>query len=553
MRSWMTAMPGEVVSCIGCHEKQNAASPNRKTIAARRPPSQIEPWYGPVRGFSFSREVQPVLDRYCVSCHDGTERDDGKTIPNLRGDRYKLIAYKNGVPEAKVFDAVQREELARKFGGVFDPSYIALRSYVRVGGLESDLRMLEPCEFHADTSELFQILNKGHYGVELDSESRDRLAAWIDLNAPCHGTWREVVGLERTKKEHLCRRKFSGLYSGIDEDPESYPEMARKTVEPIKPKQLAVEKFEVPEVAGWPFDADQADRRQAELALVNRSVDLGGGVMLDMVPVPAGIFVMGDADGCRDEQPPTAAKIEKPFWISRFEVTNEQYARFDSEHDSRFQDKGSWMFNEWDLGWTLNDPKQPVVHVSWKAAMAFCRWLSEETGLNVTLPTEAQWEWACRAGTNGPMFYGDLDADFSGFGNMADHTMRELVYDARDQYSPDLVPRDARFNDGKLVSSDVGLYRPNTWGLYDMHGNVWEWTRSTYMPYPYRADDGRNDTGDLGRKAVRGGSWYDRPRRCRSAFRLSYRPWQKVYNVGFRIIAQADEKTLLTAKIQPSQ
>jgi formylglycine-generating enzyme required for sulfatase activity len=83
---------------------------------------------------------------------------------------------------------------------------------------------------------------------------------------------------------------------------------------------------------------------------------------------------------------------------------------------------------------------------------------------------------------------------------------------------------------------DVGSYRPNAWGLYGMHGNAAEWTRSTYRPYPYREGDGRNEIANEGEKVVRGGSWYDRPKRCRSAFRLSYPEYQRVYNVGFRIV-----------------
>jgi len=88
------------------------------------------------------------------------------------------------------------------------------------------------------------------------------------------------------------------------------------------------------------------------------------------------------------------------------------------------------------------------------------------------------------------------------------------------------------------VTANVGSYKPNAWGLHDMHGNVWEWTRSTYRPYLYRPNDSRNDIGNTGRKVVRGGSWHDRPKRCRSAFRLSYPAWQKVYNVGFRVVVE---------------
>ena len=117
----MTAMPGETVSCVGCHEKQNSGPPNLKTIASRRQPSEIKSWHGPARGFSFSREVQPVLDKYCVSCHNGKVREDGRKIADLRGDQGKFIAYKNGDPKANVISGVSREELVKKYGGVFEP------------------------------------------------------------------------------------------------------------------------------------------------------------------------------------------------------------------------------------------------------------------------------------------------------------------------------------------------------------------------------------------------------------------------------------------------
>jgi formylglycine-generating enzyme required for sulfatase activity len=543
MRSWMTAMPGEIISCVGCHEGKNTGPQNRNTIAARRPSSEIEPWYGPTRGFRFRREVEPVLDKYCASCHNGSKREDGLEIPDLRGEQDKFYAYKNGVPKPKIIHGVPREELVKKYGGVFSPSYITLRSYVRVGGLESDLRLLAPGEFCADTTELIQMLRKGHHGVKLDAEAWRRIITWIDLNAPCHGTWGEVVGPEKTRKDHKRRLDLRRLYGGSLEDPEVYPAIARGEIVPVKPEPIPERSSEIPRLADWPFSAVEARSRQASAGPAHRVIDLGNDFKLEMALIPAGRFVMGDTNGSQDESPPAVVKIARPFWMSKFEVTNALYARFDPSHDSKYEHKGSWMFNEWDLGWPLNHPNQPVVRISWKEAMAFCRWLSDKIGQKVSLPTEAQWEWACRAGTDSPLYYGDLDTDFSEFGNMADFTMRDLAYDARDQYPPDLVPRDSRFNDKNLVTTNVGSYRPNPWGLHDMHGNVWEWTRSTYQPYPYRPGDGRNDVVEIGRKVARGGSWYDRPKRCRSAFRLSYRPWQKVYNVGFRVVVESDIST----------
>ena len=103
---------------------------------------------------------------------------------------------------------------------------------------------------------------------------------------------------------------------------------------------------------------------------------------------------------------------------------------------------------------------------------------------------------------------------------------------------------DARFDDRARVTAPVGSYRANPWGLHDVHGNAAEWTRSAYRPYPYRDDDGRNDLSASGRRVIRGGSFYDRPHRGRSAFRLSHPSWRKVYNVGFRVVCEAKPKKI---------
>ena len=100
------------------------------------------------------------------------------------------------------------------------------------------------------------------------------------------------------------------------------------------------------------------------------------------------------------------------------------------------------------------------------------------------------------------------------------------------------IPRDTRFNDGGFLSDGVGLYQPNAWGLHDMTGNVGEWTRSDYKPYPCDDNDGRNAEASKDSKVARGGSWRDRPAQARSAYRLPYRTYQPVYNVGFRIIIE---------------
>ena len=115
-----------------------------------------------------------------------------------------------------------KKELLGKYGAVFEPGYVELRQYVRVGGLESDLHLLPPREFHADTSELIQMLKKGHHQVQLDAEAWDRLVTWIDLNAPCHGTWAEVTRIPGNQQPER-RARMRQLYGGIVENDEEIP------------------------------------------------------------------------------------------------------------------------------------------------------------------------------------------------------------------------------------------------------------------------------------------------------------------------------------------
>jgi len=254
-----------------------------------------------------------------------------------------------------------------------------------------------------------------------------------------------------------------------------------------------------------------------------------------MAWVPAGEFLMGE-----EKQ---RAKIEKGFWMSRCEITNEQFKQFNPAHESRTEERHGYQFGV--TGYDLDQRDQPVVRVSWDDAMAYCRWLSQKTGKKVTLPAEAQWEWACRAGSATPFWFGDLDTDFSKFANLADTMLANFSgnpyvqdWKAAAHKNPNKydnwIPQDSRFNDGGFVTEPVGKYAPNPWGLCDMHGNAAEWTSSACQD---------------GEKIVRGGSWYDRPSRSTSSFRLSYRPYQKVYNVGFRVICEAGDGKPSTVNI----
>ena len=544
MRSWTTAMPGEVVQCTGCHERQNTAPIPKAALALNRPPSSIEPWHGPVRGFSYAREVQPVIDRHCVGCHNAQPRDDGSILSDLRGTvmltNWSSITPGNGGGHA----------------GKFSVGYDTLNRHVRRNGIEGDYGVLEPMEFHADTTDLVQMLRKGHQGVQLDAESWDRLITWIDMNCPYHGTWGEHIDNPGRQRER--RRDLLKLYANVDDDPETVVAGAQFPISKpdLRTSQSAIRNPQSANTApGWPFDEAQARRRQAAAgAETRRTIDLGHGLSIELVLIPAGEFIMGIDDGEADELPRSRVRIEKPFWLATRETQNRLFAAFDSHHDSGLEDKNAYQFGV--RGYPANRPEQPVVRVSWDDARAFCGWLSERTGERFDLPTEAQWEYACRAGTDTPFSFGGRDADFSRHANLADATLSEF---ASDPYTVDVplknptpfddwIPKERRWNDGSLLTVEPGRYAPNAWGLHDMHGNAAEWTRTTYAAYPAQAGDGR-DSGEIaGRKVVRGGSWRDVPARATSSFRLSYQAWQRVYNVSFRVAAEAKPPTVAQSR-----
>lgn len=501
-RSWFVGMPGERVSCVGCHESQSAGIAAQMTKAIERAPDPIAPWHGSSRGFDFVREVQPVLDRKCAGCHDGT-----KAMPNLAD--ITVIPTSRGLNR-------------------HPQSYVALHPYVRRNGCEGYFGTLIPLEFHADTSELVRLLRKGHYNVKLDAEEWDRLVTWIDLNVPCYGTWSEAGRLQKgfVERRHELKKSLAGVDQNIEDAPtNAFVRATYVEPAPLPPRPAPVA------VPGWPFPADEARKRQEAGGPASKTVDLGDGVKLVLQRIPAGSFEMGDVNGEVDEFPTAKADIAKPFWLGATEVTLAQFRLFRTDHRNGFYDQNNKDQNTQGYGMDTR-PDFPVIRVSWEEAAAFCAWLSQKIGLRVTLPTETQWEWACRAGTATPLNYGGLDTDFGSAANLADRTLRRLAVGGvspSPMESPDpffdYVPKDARFDDKTLHLASVGHYAPNAWGLHDMHGNVAEWTASDYAPRP-------------GTKVVRGGAWNSRPKNARSSFRDAFPPWQKVYNTGFRVLVE---------------
>lgn len=526
MRSWFTGMPGEVVSCVGCHERQNEAPPSVYSLAAfDRHPDSIEPWYGPPRGFSFDREIQPILDRRCVGCHPGDSADvNGVQVATLD------LRAKRLHPAPEPIDP--KAPKTRASESDYSPAYVALQRYVRRPGFESDYHMPKPAEYEADTSPLVQRLKKGHYNVQLSAEEWERLYAWIDFNVPYPANWRESHRPPTNEQVEL-RARYKLQFAGIedrDEDPLPLPPIGR-----FEPPAAAASRPAPLELPGWPLAATDAADLQQQSGLAPLEIDLGEDVSMRFVPVPAGQFVMGSARGEDNEFPQVAVSIERPFLLGQFEVTNAQFARFDPEHnsgviDERWKDRSR-------RGTAIDQPDAPVVRITWHQAQAFCEWLSRRSGRRCTLPSEGQWEWACRAGTATDFYVGDRQAELSPFANLADESLRGWNHGRAE----------TGYNDGLAYSVSGGRFAPNAWGLYDMHGNVAEWCASSYRPYPYSATDGRETPAVDEAKVVRGGSWNETFRDATSAARWRYPPYQPVHNVGFRVAVEVEPAASVAA------
>ena len=259
---------------------------------------------------------------------------------------------------------------------------------------------------------------------------------------------------------------------------------------------------------------DWWDRNKADFVLKAPEylvLDLGGGVNLELVQLPSGKFMMGSAAPEKEqpednERPQHEVTISDPFYMSVHEVTQEQYERIVGANPSTFKGK-----------------TRPVENVSWADAVEFCKKLSSKTGKSVSLPTEAQWEYGCRANSNSRFSFGDKNEMLIRYG----------------WYGNGLGAGDDKGN-SENRTHPVGQLRPNDFGLYDMHGNVWEWCADWYAD-SYEVAGKPNPTGpNLGRwRVLRGGSWGCSPADCRSALRNHNLPGYRNNFVGFRIVVDS--------------
>lgn len=283
------------------------------------------------------------------------------------------------------------------------------------------------------------------------------------------------------------------------------------------------------------------------------AIDLGEGVTIQFVPLPAGRFLRGSPEGeygrYAEEGPQREIEISEPFWLGTCEVTRGQFRRFVKDTGYRTDAEkagwsGGWTGTEFgrveglswkNPGFEQND-SHPVVCVSWNDAAAFCKWLGRKTGRTVRLPREAEWEYACRAGSRTAYQWGDLPKGGKGWCNGADRR-----FEATFGQCP-VFEWDDRF----ATTAPVGSFKPNAFGLYDMHGNVWEWCADWYGEDYYatgtKADPAGPPKGTV--RVMRGGSWaafywYNRSA-CRYHMFPDCAPESSLADTGFRVLMPAN-------------
>jgi formylglycine-generating enzyme required for sulfatase activity len=287
------------------------------------------------------------------------------------------------------------------------------------------------------------------------------------------------------------------------------------SVKPLQKLELLSFNFEVVQVNE---KGEQINKESKQSQYFSQ--DLDNDITLEMVAIPEGTFLMGspqdEKDSYDDERPQHEVNVPT-FFMGKYPITQTQWraiaatAKIDIDLETNPSEfKGDEL---------------PVESVNWYQATEFCKRLSRETKREYRLPSEAEWEYACRAGTTTPFYFGETIT-----GELANYnTNKTYVEEYRNETTP------------------VGQFPPNAFGLYDMYGNVWEWCADTWHDnYDGAPTDGSAwiENGDDNRSPLRGGAWYTFPYRCRSAHRnIDARRYSRSFLYGFRVVCSA-ERTL---------
>jgi formylglycine-generating enzyme required for sulfatase activity len=272
-------------------------------------------------------------------------------------------------------------------------------------------------------------------------------------------------------------------------------------------------------IAGKAVDLTLSWDKKRQIPAISSIRDRGtltAAITPTMVSFTGGCFLMGSPES---EEGRNSDEIQHEvcvdgFELGKHEVTNREYRRFRPDHDS-----GDYE------GHSANGDDQPVVRVSWDDAVAYAAWLSEQTGLNYRLPTEAEWEYAARGGTQTARYWGEDPDQACAYANANDQTSDSIFGWSWDAHN---------CTDGYAVTAPVGQFQANAYGLKDMLGNVWEWTCSEYSS-SYDGSELVCQTSGRAPRVHRGGSFFAEPGYVRAARRYNDLPDDAYIDIGFRL------------------
>ncbi len=339
---------------------------------------------------------------------------------------------------------------------------------------------------------------------------------------------------------------FRDLVAGLNEHIAGLLAAGKRELEAGRPEG-ALEKAQQVLALRPEDEGAQELKKRAETTFDPRRA-IGNSLDMKLMLIPAGEFLMGSPDTDKDafdnEKPQHRVRITRPFYLGVHEVTRGQFRRFvdDSGYQTEAEKdgKGGWGWNgdakkfEQNPKYTWLNPgfdqtdEHPVVNVSWNDAVAFAEWLSRKEGVTYRLPTEAEWEYACRAGTTTKYCNGNDPEGLAAVANIADGTLKTKY----PNWSSSIAAQD-----GFIYTAPVGRYNPNAWGLFDMQGNVWEWCSDGYAADYYKRSPVDDPQGPDGAsiRVHRGGGWSDGPRLARSASRIRFVPEDRNFGLGFRL------------------
>ncbi len=343
--------------------------------------------------------------------------------------------------------------------------------------------------------------------LQADLFGRDRTVLELAVLETRHHPDAAFLAVLEEKDVDAARLLFA-LRNVVERKSPELVERARALVDHADPAVAVA----AAEAAGVPVPTRSGGTRRAASAGQARVV---GPAEIEMVSIPGGRFRMGSEDVTADEKPVHPVDVS-PFWLARHPVTNAQYARLLAANPNAPR-PAHWSDRR------LNQPDQPVVGVSWHDARAFCEW----AGLR--LPSEAEWESACRAGTTTTYSFGDDPEDLLDHGWFFQNSGTERL--------PSSTKWDAaKLGDWGCTLQAVGQKQPNPWGLLDMHGNVWEWCEDTWHANYQGASTNGSAWVDRASwsRVCRGGSFRHSARSARSAYRTHWHPAGRDDDLGFR-------------------